>query len=530
MRIKQVYRRSGTAQAEVAPDTLPVLDPGEAPSEEFGDFLNRYRRTLRELFVDTAANREIFLRRGLSVEVLRAIRTCKPLSVVIPEQYGGRGNRVHEFLAVLAASSYESLPLSLIMGINGGLFLQPVAKYGSAPIKAPIFRQFMEHDAMGGLMITEPEHGTDALRMQTSATEYPDHYHLRGTKHWAGLTGTADFWLVTARRQDPSGKLGRDIEFFVCDVSQEEQRIEVEEYYRNLGLHIISYGRNRIDAQVPKEQRLEPESTGVKMMLDLLHRSRAHFPGMGMGFLKRMLDEAVTHCKTRHVGGRSLFQYDQVKDRLARLQAAYTACSAMCAYSSEYASIDNDLYGSGVQANSAKAVVTDLMHEAAQSLMQLVGATGYRLDHIAGRALVDSRPFQIFEGSNDVLYHQVSDSVLKSMRRLKQTNLYDYLSTSDLTQRASGYFQDLFDFEVDLDMPQRKLVELGKILGRVVSMEFTIELGERGFRNDLVANTLSVLRQDVESTLASYRNRSIPTVVEDYVVGSSWLNYLRPQT
>jgi len=529
MRTEQAFRRSQRISGEDTAAVSPTPSVSAAPDEDFRVFLDRYKRTLSELFTDTAASRDAFLRGGLPPAMLRAIRNCKPLSTVIPQEFGGRGKKVHEFLAMLAASSYESLPLSLIMGINGGLFLQPVSKYGSESIKAPIFRRFMDEGVMGGLMITEPEHGSDALKMQTAAVEHGDHFHLRGTKHWGGLTGSADFWLVTARRQDPSGRLGRDIEFFVCDMSREEQKIEVEEYYRNLGLHMISYGRNRIDAKIPKEQRLEPETTGVRMMLDLLHRSRAHFPGMGMGFLKRMLDEATDHCRTRHVGGRSLFEYDQVQERIARLQASYTACSAMCAYSSEHASVDRNLFDDGLQANSIKAVVTDMMHDASQSLLQLMGAKGYRLDHIAGRAVVDSRPFQIFEGSNDMLYHQISDSVLKSMRKIKETNLYRYLSASDLTGRASEYFKDALNFDVDTDLPQRKLVELGRMLGRVVSMEFTIEMGERGFRNDLVNNCLSVLKQDVEGALSNYRSRSAPNFVEDYVVGSSWLNYLRPE-
>jgi alkylation response protein AidB-like acyl-CoA dehydrogenase len=503
--------------------------PAFAPTEEFNSFIERYRRTLREIFSGQSGSQEVFLRRGLAPAVRREIGSCKPLSVVIPQEHGGRGSRVHEFLAVLAASSYESLPLSLIMGINGGLFLQPLAKYGTDSAKAHVFRRFIDGDAMGGLMITEPEFGTDALRMQTSAEEHEDHFHVRGVKHWAGLTGAADFWILTARRRDARGHLGRDIDFFICESARAEQRIEVEEYYRNLGLYMIPYGRNRIDVQIPKDQRLVPHTTGVKMMLDVLHRSRAHFPGMAMGFLKRMLDEALDHCKTRNVGGRSLLAYDQVRARIARLQASYTACSAMCAFSSEKADIQNDLYGLGIEANSIKAVVTDMMQEAAQSLVQLRGAMGYRLDDVAGRAVVDSRPFQIFEGSNDILYHQISDSVLKSMRRLKETNLYRYLRSFDLTSRASEYFRGALDFEIDAELPQRKLVELGQTLGRIVSMELTIELGERGFRRDLVTNCLEVLQQDVERKLAGYRNAATPEVVEDYVVGSSWLGYLKPK-
>src|SRR5690606_1106138 len=130
---------------------------------------------------------------------------------------------------------------------------------------------------------------------------------------------------------------------------------------------------------VPVDHKLKPESTGIKLMLDTLHRSRLQFPGMGMGFIKRLLDESLQHCRERRVSGLRLNELDSVKFQLSRLQAAYTLCSGMCAYSTTVSSIDFDLSGHAVDANSVKALVTDLMHEAAQTALQLAGANGYRL-------------------------------------------------------------------------------------------------------------------------------------------------------
>jgi hypothetical protein len=140
--------------------------------------------------------------------------------------------------------------------------------------------------------------------------------------------------------------------------------------------------------------------------------------------------------------------------------------------------------------------------------------------------VVDSRPFQIFEGSNDVLYQQISESVLKSMRAAKERNLHAFLSDFEMTRRAADYFDDTLDFEVDLSLPQRKLVELGRILGRVVTMEFTIEMGDRGFRSDLISNCLQVFQKDVDSRVTTYRNHDLTEVVEEYVEGSAWLDYV----
>ncbi len=491
----------------------------------FPEFLKNIKDKMRLVYHQRTDVNLMALKRGMPPFVLREIMSCHPLSVGIPAEYGGRGVLMHENLALLEAASYESLALSLTFGINSALFLQPVAKYARHEIKSPVFNRFLNEQNMGGLMITEPGFGSDALNMQTSFVETDETYHIRGTKHWAGLTGWADYWLLTARERSISGDLKRDIDFFVCDVASPGQHIVVEEFYENLGLYQIPYGRNSLDVQVPKIHRLEPHTTGVKMMLDLLHRSRMQFPGMGMGFIKRMLDEAVAHCKSRFVGGKSLFSYDQVQQRLSRLQASFTVCSAMCANSSAKAGIENDLSSIGVEANSVKSVVTDLMQEAAQSLTQLVGAQAYKLNHIGGRGIVDSRPFQIFEGSNDMLYSQISENLVRMMKKVKETNLYQFLKGYELTEKSAHSLKELVNFNLDFQLPQRKLVELGQVIGRIVSMEMVINLGEKGFRSDLIHNGLVHLKQDIATLLRNFGIDNKTLVVDEYSEDSSWLQF-----
>jgi alkylation response protein AidB-like acyl-CoA dehydrogenase len=495
---------------------------------DFDQFIQRYKQKLNNLFNVEEDIDTLSLDRGISGYIFDEIMSCKPLSVFIPEEYGGRGAKTHEALAMLEASSYESLPLSLMMGINGALFLQPIVNYGEEEIKNDIFRRFLEDNAMGGLMITEPEFGSDALKMETSFTKDEDtgNYEVEGTKHWAGLTGMADYWLITARKQTKDGSLSRDIGFFVHD--SRNGGIEVEEYYKNLGLYMLPYGRNKIDISIPENYKLEPKSIGIKMMLDILHRSRLQFPGMGMGFLKRMLDEAHKHCKERFVGGQSLFNYDQVRKRISRLQSSFTICSAMCSFTSSNVPITKDTSSFDVAANTIKTMTTDLMQNASQSLLQLTGAKGYRLDHIAGRSLIDSRPFQIFEGSNDILYQQISESVIKLMKKMKLTNLYEFLSDYKYTQHASDHLKETLDFDINMKMTQDKLVELGRVLSRLISLEFTIRLGEKDFNRELISNTIETLKGDVKRMMSSFSYPNDAVVVENYEESSDWHQAFNP--
>lgn len=460
------------------------------------------------------------MQRGIPPMLMRDVMQCKPLNVFIPKNYGGFGGETRECLGMLEASSYESLPLSLMMGINGALFLQPVVKYADKSVLPDVMHRFVRQQAMGGLMITEPDFGSDALHMQTKYQPELNGYRLRGTKHWAGLTGWADFWLLTARLEKEDGTLARDIDFFIHD--SRNPGIEVEEYFNNLGLYMLPYGRNKINTFVPGKFRLESPSTGLKLMLDMLHRSRMQFPGMAIGFIRRIVDEALEHVKTRNVGGKDLFSYDQVRERLVRMQSWFTSCSAMCAYTSSHASVNANLSGEDFAANSIKSVVTDMMQDAAQSLLQLCGAKGYKLDHIAGKSVIDSRPFQIFEGSNDILYQQIAESILKKMKKTKKISLIDFLSEFELTQKAADYIRKMADFTVDYGMSQRKQVLFGKMLGYTACLNMVINLGERGFNTQLTNNTISVLIVEIRKVVSAVHGVQASKPVENLEQDGNW--------
>ena len=318
----------------------------------------------------------------------------------------------------------------------------------------------------------------------------------------------------------------RDVDLFVCDNSAHDQKIVVDEKFENLGLYQIPYGRNLLDVKIPKNQRLIPKTTGVMMLLDLLHRSRLQFPGMALGFVKRMLDEAIAHCQQRMVSGKNLFSYDQVQQHLARLQANFTIISALSIKSSELADIKNDLQPFGLEANITKTISTDLMQESAQTLVQLVGAEAYKLNHIGGRGIVDSRPFQIFEGANDILYNQITEAIVKQMKAVKENNVFAFLKEHKLTELAAEKLKKLLNFNIDTQMSQRKYVEFGKTLSRISSLHLVVQLGELGFRKDLIENAISILHQEIDQLMAQFNYKQTAVVIEDYKENSDWSKFL----
>ena len=431
---------------------------------------------------------------GLPRNHLNNILASSPLSIFIPTEYGGRGDKPADCLALLEATAYESLAAGLMMGISGSLFLEPVGKYGQEKAKKRVFTSFLNTVSLGGLMITEPDYGTDALGMQTSFHEAENSFTLKGSKHWGGLTGMADYWLVTARKEKKNKNLSRDINLFIVETAEAGQNIEVQEYFQKLGLFLIPYGLNKIDVNVPASSRLIPPTSGVKLMMDLLHRSRLRISGIGLGCIKRILDEAIMHCRQRTVSGVTLHEYDQVQHRTSQIQAWYTINSAICYYASRVSGVENNL----------------------------TGAKGYRRDHIAGRAVVDSRPFQIFEGSNDVMYSQIADTVLKEMKKKKETNLYTFLSQFDLTKKIALCYKQTLDIGLDIDSSQRIRVILGKIIARLITLEFTFDLAEAGFRQDLIDNAIGVVGNLLRQQVSAFTHFRFVNVIEEYQEGSDW--------
>jgi len=92
-------------------------------------------------------------------------------------------------------------------------------------------------------------------------------------------------------------------------------------------------------------------------------------------------------------------------------------------------------------------------------------------------------------------------------------------------QRAADRIKHLVDFEPDTPLSQRKLVEFGQVISRIVSMDLVLYLEEKGFRKDLIDNTLIVLKQEISALLNTFHFKNSTEVVDEYDEGSFWLDF-----
>lgn len=190
--------------------------------------------------------------------------------------------------------------------------------------------------------------------------------------------------------------------------------------------------------------------------------------------------------------------------------------------SAKISGLAEDLSSFGLIANASKALLTDMMQSSAQSLLQLVGAKGYRRDHIAGRGVVDSRPFQIFEGSNDVMYLQTADVLLKAMKKQKTTRLSDFLEQYSCTKNSAVVFHRYLSFKLDADPLQRQKVILGKILSWLMALELTTRLRNTGFNAEMIDNAFQVVEPIIAGLTSGYQISSAVSVIESYRESADW--------
>jgi hypothetical protein len=107
--------------------------------------------------------------------------------------------------------------------------------------------------------------------------------------------------------------------------------------------------------------------------------------------------------------------------------------------------------------------------------------------------------------------------------------MFDSLKIYELTSNVADRFNGLFNFNVDSQMVQHKMVDMGRILSRVISMEFTLRLEEYGFNRNLINNSLRTLEDKVEQLMTTFKNQDTADVVDDYEENSAWVRFVAPE-
>lgn len=380
----------------------------------------------------------------------------------LPADFGGRDSHV-EMCRVVETLAEWNLPLGMYTKIITAVVLRPIALRASAEAKREMLPLFATADPMiCGFASTEPGCGSAMSSMQTTYDEVDGGYRIRGRKHWQGFSSTAHWWLVSAKNDTDGRRYG----YFIVKRSEGFRTVQ---RYEPLGMKVLDYGLNEIDAFVPKHRKIDAEDRNLSAMVEMLMPPRSMMAALAFGFLRRINREAQAYADSRPIGPTPLSAIRFAKYRLKAIETSYTICEALNHYLRTALDVKADMTDAFPAVQAIKTVATERMLISAHHYQQLVGGEGYRCDsptNIAGQAFLDTRVFTIFDGTNDLLSQQLAEFCLA---RRGGGSLSGFLADYPLAAPAIAAHR------LDLRFLDRDLKQEHRVLGgRAIAYAFAI--------------------------------------------------------
>jgi (2S)-methylsuccinyl-CoA dehydrogenase len=350
-------------------------------------------------------------------EVIAGLAEIGGFGLSVPEEYEGFAvGGEHDYLGMVVAT--EELSWGSL-GVGGSLITRPeiltraIVRGGTEQQKRRWLPKIASGELMVGVMVTEPDFGSDVAGLTTSATAVEGGYLINGVKTWATFAGRANAIMLLART-DPDRAAGhRGLSIFVVDkepvpghsfrFSQDgggamEGRAIDTIGYRGMHSFEVSYS----DWFVPAESLVGEDSglgKGFYLQMEGFENGRLQTAARAVGVMQAAFEAGLTYAQERTVFGRRVFDYQLSQAKLARMAALIQAGRQ---FSYEVARRMGRGEGT-LAASMVKAYVCRAAEWVTRESMQLHGGMGYAEEFPVSRYFVDARVLSIFEGADETL-------------------------------------------------------------------------------------------------------------------------------
>jgi glutaryl-CoA dehydrogenase len=282
--------------------------------------------------------------------------------------------------------------LGTFLGVQAGLAMRSIAMYGSEEQKRQWLRPMASVEKIGAFALTEPEHGSDSIALETSARREGDSYVIRGAKTWIGNGSIADVVVVWARDVEDGEVKGFLVEKGTA--GYDARIIEGKGSLRAVWQAQIDLK----DVRVPAENRL-PGANSFKDTGSVLVATRSSCAWMALGHAVAGYDAALTYAMRRHQFGRPLCSFQIVQDRLVKMLAELTAMQLYCVQTARLAAEGRLL---PTIAGLAKLHNTRKARQILAEARDLLGGNGILLDFQVIRHMADIEAVHTFEGTETI--------------------------------------------------------------------------------------------------------------------------------
>jgi hypothetical protein len=327
-------------------------------------------------------------------DVFRTLGHAGLLGLPYPQRWGGAEVGYGDYLQVLEALARRWLTVALGVSVHT-LSCHALATAGTDEQRDRWLPQMVGGDLLGAYCLSEPQSGSDAAGLTTSAVREGDGYRISGTKAWITHGGVADFYTVMTRTS-PDRTAG--ITAFLVPGDAEGLSAATPE--RKMGMRgSVTAQVTLDDVRVAESRRLGAEGTGFRIALEALDSGRLGIAACAVGLAQAALDVAVQYATQREQFGQPISRFQGVSFTLADMATSITAGRALYL---DAARRRDEGETFSTQAAMAKLFCTDAAMAVTTSAVQILGGAGYVEDFPVERYMREAKVLQIVEGTNEI--------------------------------------------------------------------------------------------------------------------------------
>jgi acyl-CoA dehydrogenase len=341
--------------------------------------------------------------------VIAGMRELGLFGLSIPEEYGGLGLTMEEEVLVCFELGQTSPAFRSVIGTNVGIGSQGVVMFGTDEQKREWLPKLARGEVVASFALTEPDAGSDAASVRTTAMPDGDHYVVNGTKRFITNANRAGMFTLLAR-SDPSKKGASGISAFIVPAKTPGITIgKSEKKMGQQGAHISDVIFE--DVRVPTKLRLGREGEGFKVAMAVLDRGRLHISGVCVGVAERLIRECVAYARERKQFGQAIGEFQLIQAMLADSRTETFAARAMVLEAARKRDAGENVT---MEAACAKYFASEMVGRVADRAVQIFGGAGYVADYGIERFYRDVRIFRIYEGTSQIQQIVIARNMLKA--------------------------------------------------------------------------------------------------------------------